>query len=47
LVYLYNNEGSEVSKIEGVVDNEYTLSDRVVVHVGFVYYVDCAEVKVK
>ena len=45
-LYIYNKEGNEIGKIEGVVDDEYDLFDRVVVHGGYVYYVDCIEVKV-
>ena len=45
-LYIYNKEGNEISKIEGIIDDEYDLFDQVVVHGGFVYYVDCIEVKV-
>ena len=45
-LYIYNKEGDEIGKIEEIIDDEYDSFDQVAVHGGFVYYVDCLEVKV-
>ncbi len=45
-LYIYDREGNKIGEIEGVKDNEYNTFDRVVVHGGFVYYVDCLEIRI-
>jgi len=45
-LHIYDKEGNEVGKVEGVVDDEYKTFDRVVVHGGYTYYVDCLEVRI-
>ena len=45
-LYIHDKDGKVVRRIEGVVDDEYDSFDRVVVHGGFIYYVDCIEVKI-
>lgn len=45
-LYVYDREGNKISEIDNVKDNEYNIFDRVVIHGGFVYYVDCLEVRI-